>query len=344
MLKRIFILIFLLALLAGGTGAWFIYHYAFQPNVQVEGSPFLYVPTGATYQEVLDSLQHNNFLLNAKTFDRVAQQKKYPSAIKSGRFRLREGMGNNELINHLRLSGNQEPVDLVIYNVRTKEDLAEIAGQALETDSLQIIRLLQNDTLLEAKYGFDAEKIMVMFLPNTYQFFWNTSAQEFLDRMAVEFKRFWTAERMQKAKEADLSQSEVYILASIVQQETNRKEDMPKIAGVYLNRLRIGMPLQADPTLKWALQNFDAKRVLNKDKLVDSRYNTYKYAGLPPGPICLANPVTIDAVLNHEDHDYLYFVARDDFSGYSVFSKTYSQHLINARKYQRELNRRRIMR
>lgn len=344
-MKKILGIFAVLLILAGGIGAYLIYTHVFQPNVELGNKEFtyLYIPTGADLQTVVDSLEAMEVLRNADAFRVVAERKNYPAHLHPGRYRITDGLSNNELVNLLR-SGEQEPLNFTFTNLRTKEDVAQLAGKTLELHEDSLLSLIHNPSFLADTYGMDSISVATLFIPNTYEFMWDTDSREFLDRMAEEYKRFWTPERKAKAKELGLSQTEVATLASIVQQETYRDRDKPRIAGVYLNRLRIGMPLQADPTLKFALREFDIRRVLNKDKEVESPYNTYKYRGLPPGPIDLPTPTTIDAVLNAEDHKYLYFVAKPDFSGYSAFSHTYSEHLRKARAYQRALNEREILR
>ena len=239
-------------------------------------------------------------------------------------------------------SGETVPVKVTFNNVRTKADLASKISKNLECDSLEVISLINNPEFV-AKYGFNETTILTLFLPNTYQFNWATTAEEAVQRMAKEYKKFWTAERKEKARKLNLSQSEIAILASIVQAEqTVHADERPKVAGLYINRLRIGMALQSDPTLVYGLGDFSIRRVLNKHKDIDSPYNTYRHKGLPPGPINLPNIKSLDAVLNYESHNYLYMCAKEDFTGYHNFAKNYNQHLIYARKYQKELNRRKI--
>ncbi len=245
-------------------------------------------------------------------------------------------MSNNELINLLR-SGKQEPVTLIIRGFRNYNYLAGYVSKKLEVDSVDIVNAFE-DELLAKKYGFNVNTFITIVIPNTYQFFWNTSAEDFIDRMAKEYKKFWTTERLQKATSIGLTQSDVSILASIVQMETNKIDEMSLIAGVYINRLKKNMALQADPTVIFAHNDFTIKRVLNKHLEIDSPYNTYKYIGLPPGPICIPYPHSIDAVLNYSKHNFLYFCAKDDMSGYHVFARTLQEHLNNARKYQKKLN------
>jgi UPF0755 protein len=200
-----------------------------------------------------------------------------------------------------------------------------------------------NDTAYISSFGFSSDNFLAMFLPDTYEFWWNTTADQFMQRMKTEYEKFWNQERNQKAVKTGLTTAEVSILASIVEKETSQNDEKPILAGIYMNRINKGMPLQADPTLIYAIGDFSISRVLNIYKEIDSPYNTYKFKGLPPGPICLPSKASIDAVLNYSRHGYLYFCARDDFSGYHAYAVTYQQHMVNARKFQKELNRRGIM-
>ena len=223
----------------------------------------------------------------------------------------------------------------------TKEDLAEKITKNLEISPETFLALLKDSAYIR-KFGFEEATVMGMFIPNTYEIWWNTSAENLFDRMYKEYGNFWTEARLEKAKNLGLTQNEVSALASIVQAETQKADERPKVAGVYLNRLRINMALQADPTLVFAVGDFNLKRVLNVHKEIDSPYNTYKYPGLPPGPINLPEISALEAVLNYEDHDYLYFCAKEDFSGYHAFAKDYNEHMNNARRYQAALNRSKI--
>jgi UPF0755 protein len=249
-------------------------------------------------------------------------------------------MSNNKFVNLLR-SGAQTPVKVLISPTRSRNIIASRASRQLEADSIDIFNLLNDETFL-AKFGVTHETWMSLFIPNTYEFFWNTSADQFIERIAKEKNRFWTKKRLDRAHEIGLSELEVSILASIVEQETIKNDEKPIIAGVYMNRLKKGMRLEADPTLIFALGDFGITRVLDVHKNIESPYNTYKNKGLPPGPICIPTIKSLDAVLNYERHKYLFFCAKEDFSGYHNFARTYSQHRINASKFQRELNRRRI--
>jgi UPF0755 protein len=257
-----------------------------------------------------------------------------------GKYKISEGMSNNALVNELR-SGNQEPVKITFNNIRKKEELAGKLSKMLEPDSAHLLEAF-NDEDLETKYGFNRENILAMLVPNTYSMYWNTTAEDFIARMAKEYKSFWNDDRKEKAKALNMTQTQVMILASIVEKETPVEADKPIIAGVYINRLKKNIPLEADPTLIWAANDFTIKRVLNVHKQIESPYNTYKHKGLPPGPIDIPSVSSIDAVLNYTKHDYLYFCAKEDLSGYSSFAKTLDEHMKNARRYQNELNRRNI--
>ena len=223
----------------------------------------------------------------------------------------------------------------------TKEVFAGKVARQIEADSAEIVELLNNSTYLES-INFNSLTWQALLIPNTHEFYWNTSARQFMDRIVKEYDVFWNASRTEQAAKAGLSKIEVAILASIIQRETTMNDEKPTIAGVYLNRLKRGMRLEADTTLISALGDFSIKRVLDVHRKIDSPYNTYKHAGLPPGPICTPTIQSLEAVLNAEKHKYLFFCAKEDFSGYHNFAKTYAQHRVNARKFQRELNKRRI--
>lgn len=322
------------------TMAAFGYYYVFYPNTSVKDDGILYVENHQRASDVLDSLRSKGYIRNTSSLLLVAKLKKYTSAVKSGRYRIREGMSNNELINMLR-SGNQSPVRFTFNNIRTLEELAESASHQLNFSAEDLLNLL-NDTNKVAELGFTSATIIAMFVPNTYEMYWNISAEDFLKRMCKEYHQFWNETRLKKAEEIDLTPLEVITLASIIEEETVKREEYPVIAGVYLNRLKKGMKLDACPTLKFALGDFTINRILDRYLEIDSPYNTYKYAGLPPGPIRVASCQVIDGVLNHQRHDYLYFCAKSDFSGYHHFSRTLRQHNAYAKEYHRELNRRKI--
>ena len=305
-----------------------------------DGQKYLYVHTNDTYENVLRRIRTDNIVKDADEFDYVAKAMKYPNTVKAGRYKLEKGMSNRRLVGNLR-GGYQEPVSLQFSNIRLKEDFAGFLGRNFEQDSLQFISLLNNEMEAE-KYGFTKDNFYTMFIPNTYLIYWNTSADKVLERFSEEYKKFWTAERLEKAKQQNLTPAEVSILASIVRGEALHNDEMPLIAGLYLNRLKKGMLLQADPTVIFANNDFTIRRVLNRHLTIDNPYNTYRFKGLPPGPINMPPIVAIDAVLNPADHNYIYMCAKEDFSGYHAFAVTVAEHLVNARKFQKALDERNI--
>ncbi len=335
----------ILAIILGGIVLSFVfYRVVYSPNTDLgdRQATHLYIPSGSSYEEVRQLLEKEEILVSSRTFDWLAQRKNYPSRVQPGRYRIHQGMGNNDLINLLR-SGEQEPVRLTFTNIHTKGQLAGTIASQLEADSMSVIRMLNDEEILQ-ETGFTRATIKLLFIPNTYEVYWTTSPRSLLNRMQREYDAFWNETRREKAAQIGLSPEETGVLASIVQRETSKRDEMPKIAGVYINRLNRGMLLQADPTVVYAYGDFSIGRVLNRHLEIDSPYNTYRYAGLPPGPITLPEPAVLDAVLNHEEHNYLYFSAREDFSGYHNFAETYAEHLANARRYRQALNERRIFR
>ena len=336
-----FILILLtLLIIASLLAGYFIYRVIFKPNVWTAGQAVtsVYIPTGSDFDNVKTILYSQGIIINRNSFEWLAGKKKYPELIKPGHYHVREGMNNDELINMLRL-GEQSPVNVTFNNIRTKADLASRIAQQIEADSNAIMALL-NDSLFLAGAGVDRETALTLIIPNTYEFYWNTSARQFMDRMKREYDAFWEGPRSQRASAIGLSRAEVAILASIIEKETNRNEEKARIAGVYMNRLKRDWLLQADPTLVYASGDFGLTRVLNVHKEIDSPYNTYKYPGLPPGPICIPSIASIDAVLNYEEHDYLFFCANADLSGSHVFSNSITQHNRNARHYRQAIENR----
>ncbi len=328
-------------LVAAGVAGYVIYQKIYSPNIFVAGGKYLYIPRDADYQRVKDSLYANFRVDDKAMLEMVADWKNYPQKVKSGRYQIKDGMSNNELINMLR-SGNQAPVNVTFNNIRTLEQLASKVSHQIDVDSTYLLGLLMDDSYMQ-KYGFDSKTCFAMFIPDTYQMYWNATAEKFIERMYDCYKDFWTESRLNKAKTLNLTPLQVSTLASIVQcEQSSKKEEQPKIAGLYLNRLKIGMALQSDPTVVYACGNWGVKRVTNAMLEVESPYNTYKYPGLPPSPICFAEQSALDAVLNRDNNDYLYMCAKSDFSGYHNFAKTYDQHLRYAREYQNALNKRGI--
>jgi len=318
------------------------YQEVYNENVEIaEGHQFLYIPTGSSYEEVWQQIDEMNFLIDKKSFQWVVQKKGYTDLVKPGRYRIEDGMSNNELINILR-SGNQAPVMVIFNNMRTLDKLAGKVAKYLEADSVELRSHLL-DPEVPGKYGFKPETFMAMFIPNTYEMYWSSAPKDFTDRMAKEYEIFWE-KRDRKLGKIGLDRVEVSTLASLVDEETLYDEENERVAGVYMNRLEIGMPLQSCPTLKYALNDWTITRVLTKYKEVESLYNTYKHKGLPPGPIMMPSVSAIDGVLNYENHNYLYMCAKADFSGKHAFARNLKQHNSNAAEYQRELNRRGIYR
>jgi UPF0755 protein len=317
---------------------FYFYQVFFSPNTLIESDqPYLLkIPSNAVYKQVASQLYTDKVINDALSFGFVAKVLGYQEAVKPGLYQVEPKMSNLELVRLLR-SGRQLPVKVTFNNVRTKEDLAEKITANLEVTPDQFLALIQ-DSVYIRKFDFEDETIMSMFIPNTYEFWWNTSPEALFDRMYKEYETFWSEEKKQKAQALGLTQKEVSTLASIVQAESQKSDERPKISGVYLNRMKIGMPLQADPTLVYATGDFTLKRILNVHKEIESPYNTYKYAGLPPGPINLPDINSLNAVLNTEKHDYLYFCAKEDFSGYHAFASNYNDHMANARRYQNALN------
>lgn len=320
-----------------------LYQGIFGGNVMVKGKghAYLIIPTGAGFEDVRSILSEGGWLKNERTFVWLAEKKNYPRHVHAGRYLISNGMSNNALINLLR-SGRQEPVTVTFTSVRSLNQMAGTVGRQIEADSSDIIGLLTNRNFLSSR-KITPETLPAYFIPNTYEFWWNTSAEEFFDRMMTEYKRFWNDTRDEKAEKQGLSRIDVSTLASIVDEETVFDDEKPAIAGVYLNRLRKDIPLQADPTIKFAIGDFTIRRVLTKQLQFNSPYNTYKNRGLPPGPIRIPSIAALESVLNAEKHDYYYFCAKDDFSGYHHFSRTLEQHNMYARKYRQALNRNRIM-
>ncbi len=341
--KNIYLVLIISVSVIAISMSFYFYQVFFSPNVLTETDQkySLKISSNSVFKTVSDQLYDDGVITDMVSFSFVAKVLGYQDAVKPGLYVLDPKMTNLELVRKLR-SGNQTPVRVTFNNVRTKEDLAEKITTNLEVDKDQFLALL-TDSVYIRKFDFDEETVMSMFVPNTYELWWNTSAEGLFDRMYKEYQSFWTEDRKAKAAALGLNQKEVSTLASIVQAESQQKADeRPIIAGLYLNRLRINMPLQADPTLVFAVGDFEIKRVLNVHKEIESPYNTYKFTGLPPGPINLPDIKSLDAVLNAEKHTYLYMCAKDDFSGYHAFASDLAQHNANARRYQAALNRAQI--
>lgn len=331
----VFIIVFSIAL---SSAVFYTYQLFNTPNILVKKQDtYLHIPSGATFKEVQDLLYEEGFTQDLVSFSFLAKLLDYDESVKPGRYLLKSDMSNYEAVKLLR-AGVQTPVNITFNTIRLKEELAQKITSNIEADPGKFLSLI-NDSSVVSELGFNNFTILSMFIPNTYEVYWTITERELLDRMKYEYEQFWNEERLQKAARIGMTPVEVSILASIVHAESKKVDESTKIAGVYMNRLNRNMALQADPTLVYAAGDFSIKRVLNVHKELDSPYNTYMYPGLPPGPINLPPISSIDAVLNYEDHNYLYFCAREDFSGYHSFATNLRDHLNNARVYQNALNK-----
>ncbi len=345
-IKRILVFIAIAGLVGGGIFAYTVYNAIFAPNTAFENNEaFVFVPSDADFNEVKNLV--SPLLKDMGSFEKVAQRKGYAANVRGGKYAIKKEASNNDIVNSLR--SQNIPVKVAFNNQETLADLAGRIAMQIEPDSITLLKAFTDEAFLKAN-GFNKDTELAMYIPNSYEFFWNTSEKEFRERMLKEYKRFWTDARLAKAKALGLSPEEVITLASVVHKETAKVDERPRVAGVYLNRLRRGILLQADPTVIYAIKkhsgNFNTviKRVLYKDLELDSPYNTYKYAGLPPGPIAMPDITAIDAVLSPEKHDYLYFVANVENFGYHKFAKTLAQHNRNKAQYVRWINAQKINR
>ncbi|SDX52454.1 UPF0755 protein [Lutibacter oricola] len=337
-IKKLILLITSLLLIIAGILAYNFYAKIYKSNTTKEG--YVYIPTDSNFDQVSELVRP--FLKRVKPFNWVANKKNYPNTIKAGKFHITNGMNNNDLVNLLR-SGKQTTIKLSFNNQDTFEKLAGRIAEQIEADSISILKAIKDPTFLKQN-GFESKNALAMYIPNTYEFYWNTSATTFRKKMLSQYNRFWNSNRLAKAKKLNLSKFEVITLASIVQKETATVNERPKVARLYLNRLQDKWPLQADPTIIFALkqkqgQHKVIKRVLLNDLKIESPYNTYKNAGLPPGPIAMPDISSIDAILNPANHNYYYMCASITNIGQHEFAKTLSQHNRNAAKYQNWLNK-----
>ncbi|MCM4172909.1 endolytic transglycosylase MltG [Arenibacter sp. TNZ] len=345
-IKKILLVIVIAGMLVGGVFAYMVYSAFFISNTQFDNEvAYVHIPSDSNFEQVEEIMEP--LLKDLKTFGSAADKKGYSDNVKAGKYAIKKGMNNNDIVNSLR-SGNI-PVKVAFNNQETLADLAGRISLQIEADSITLLSNFIDQDFLRNN-GFNDKTALAMYIPNSYEFFWNTSAEGFRERMLKEYARFWNDKRQEKAKSLGLTSSEVITLASIVHKETAKVDERPRVAGVYLNRLRTGMKLQADPTVIYAIKrhsgNFDTiiKRVLYKDLELDSPYNTYKVAGLPPGPIAMPDITAIDAVLNSERHEYYYFVANVENFGYHKFAKTLAQHNRNKEQYVRWINSQKIIR
>lgn len=344
--KKILLAIVLIGLLIAGYFAYYVYSVMFVPNTAFSNDEaYIYINTGASYNDVKKEL--SPLLKDINTFEALASRKKYINNVRSGKYVITRGMTNNDIINSIR-SGNI-PVRVSFNNQNSLEALAGRVAKQIETDSVTLLNSFKNKEFHTGN-NFSTATALGMYLPNSYEFFWNTSADKFRERMLKEYNRFWSDARTAKAKQLGLNRDEVITLASIVYEESKQKTEQPRIAGVYINRLKNKWTLDADPTIKFAAyqlpkyKNTVIRRVLNVHKTIDSPYNTYKNGGLPPGLIAMPDISAIDAVLNYEKHNYFFFAANAQKPGFHNFAKTLAQHNQNARKYQQYLNNKGIRR
>ena len=345
-IKRILLAIALIGLLAGGAFAYKVYNVFFTPNTAFNNEQaFVYIASEASFNEVKNSLEP--LLKDLDAFESAAERKGYAQNVRGGKYAIKKGMTNNDIINTLRV--NNIPVKVAFNNQERVQDLAGRISTQIEADSIALLAAFTDNEFLKSN-GFDEANQISLYIPNSYEFFWNTTAKEFRARMLKEYHRFWNSDRKEKAKALGLTYNEVMTLASIVHKESAKVDERPRVAGVYLNRLKAGMLLQADPTLIFGIKKkkndfkLVIKRVLYKDFELESPYNTYKYGGLPPGPIAMPDISAIDAVLNAEKHGYYYFVANVEKFGYHMFAKNLAQHNRNKAQYIRWINSKNINR
>lgn len=343
-MKQVLIKISLVLGLVSAATAYFGYQQIFSPITK--NDQVLLVPTGTSFEALKDSLNAHDLIKNEAFFDLLCEKKRY-SKIHPGRYLVNAGMNANSMVNMLRL-GAQKPLNIIFNNTSTVYDLAGKLAVQIEADSLTLLKAFTNE-MFYSTYGFNEASIRKLFIPNTYEVYWTITPVEFLERMQKEYERFWTEERLAKAKSLGLKPHEVSVLASIVQKESSKVDEQPIVAGLYLNRLNQGMKLQSDPTVIYALKERDGfdtviKRVLKKDLKIDSKYNTYYYKGLPPNPICIPEMSALLSVLNAKKHDHIYMCAKEDFSGYHNFTKSWSEHKRNAKRFQKALSAKGVMR
>lgn len=345
-IKRILLLIALIGLLAGGWFAYYVYNAVFSPNTNFEvETKTVFIPSGTTFQELKKEI--HPLLKDPYSFDKIAAKKGYANKVKAGRYIIKKGLNNNELVDLLR--SKNTPIQLTFNNQERLENLAGRVAQQIEADSISLVKAFKDESFINEN-GFTIDNALSMYIPNKYEFFWNTSAEQFRSRMLKEYNRFWNDERKAKAKKIGLTATEVTTVASIVQKETAKVDERPRVAGVYMNRYNNGWKLDADPTVIYALKKYRndwdivIKRVLFKDLELDSPYNTYKYNTLPPGPITMPDISSIDAVLNYEKHEYYFFVANVENFGYHKFAKSIEQHNRNKKQYINWINKQGVRR
>lgn len=325
-------------LVAGALGYFFIGRALWGSNVNIPAEEkAIFIPSNSSFEDVVRILNDSSLLVSESSFRTVAGLMRYnKDKVPAGKYTIKKGMSNRDLITKIR-SGDQDPQKVVINNIRLLSDLAGKASRYFETDSLTFLSYLSRPETA-SEYGFNLDNFMTMFIPNTYEMFWTSTPDKFVMRMKKEYDQFWTPENIEKIKKHNLDKTQTYIVASIVEKESNYDPERPTIAGVYLNRLKTGEKLQADPTVVFSTGDFNIQRVLYSHLEIDSPYNTYKYAGLPPGPICMPSLASLEAVINAENHEYMFFCAKADNSGVHVFAKDYADHQKNAAAFAKWMN------
>ena len=339
--KRTFIrrvmALFVVLLLAAGFWA---YRMVLASNFSIKETTYVYVDSQKNFNDLCNQLKDSASCKSLASFKQLAYLIGYPDKMKTGRYAIEPGTGNLRLLKNL-IGGLQSPIRITFNNIRLRTDLAQRLDDQLMVTKDELLTRFADSTYC-AELGFTTETIQCMFIPNTYKLYWNITPDNFMKRMQKEYKAFWTADRLAKAAKIGITPVQVSVLASIVEEETAKADEMGMVAGLYLNRLQINMPLQADPTVKYAVGDVTLKRIMFEHLQVESPYNTYKHTGLPPGPIRVPSIKGINAVLNHDQHNYIYMCAKEDFSGRHNFASTLAEHAKNANRYRAELNRRQI--
>ncbi|MEM7039535.1 MAG: endolytic transglycosylase MltG [Bacteroidota bacterium] len=332
----------LAVLVLGLLGGGFVYLQAFTDNVNpaLSDDYALLIPRGTGFETVMKKLEADKVLSDPGSFRRVASFRSYDNLVKPGRYEIKKGTNNWDLVTKLR-AGDQDQMKLRFGTQRMAADLAKEISTQVDINEAELLKKMQDDNYLK-KYGVNSKTFRNLFIPNTYFVYWTLSIDDLFQKMKKNFDGYWNSDRKQKAEKLGMSIHEVVTLASIVQAETYLADERPRVAGLYLNRIRDHIPLQADPTVIFAVGDFSIRRVLKRHLEFDSPYNTYKFTGLPPGPINNPETTSIDAVLNYEKHNYIFMCAKADFSGYHNFAKTLAQHNRNAREYQRALNKQKV--
>lgn len=337
--KKILVIIVVFLLLVGGGAAAYIYSIV-STGFEIDKTVYVYVDQNKSYDQLVQTLTDSAKIEDIGNFNVVASYRRYPGNMRTGRYAISPKDDVWTVVNKLN-RGLQTPTKVTFNNMRLKSDLVSRVSSQLMFDEKELAALL-DDSIVCASYGFTPQSIVAMFIPNTYEFYWDIKPEKFVDKMKTEYDSFWNQSRLDKARALDLTPLEVSTLASIVEEECMYSDEYPMVAGLYLNRLRRGQLLQADPTVKYAVGDFSLQRILFKHLEVDSPYNTYQYKGLPPSPIRIPTIKGLDAVLNYTDHNYLYMCAKEDFSGRHNFATTLAEHNRNAAKYRTELNKRGI--